>query len=116
VFEVFDGGHALALLRSLDAVGQTRQPRAALKWPEQDETKACPASGEDLEVQGRAVQQVQKSMVGLATGVQDAHEAGDPGVAGSTAQAQQYEKHPKEGARAATGGPQNHDCMQPLVP
>jgi hypothetical protein len=116
LMQVFDGGHALALLRGLDAIGEAYQPRANLKWSEQNEAKACPASREDIEVQGRTVKQVQKSMVGLATEVQDAHEAGDPGVVGSTAQAHQYEKHPQEGARAATGGPQNHYCMQPLVP
>jgi len=94
LMQVFDGGHALALLRGLDAIGEAYQPRANLKWPEQNEAKACPASREDIEVQGRTVKQVQKSMVGLATEVQDAHEAGDPGVVGSTAQAHQYEKHP----------------------
>jgi|SRR5450631_2814116 hypothetical protein len=100
----------------LDAASETDQPRADFKWPEQNEAKTSPASGEDIEVQGRAVEQVQKSMVGLATEVQDAYEAGDPGVVGSTAQAHQHQKHPKEGSRAAAGGPQNHYCTQPLVP
>lgn len=116
LMQVFDRGHALALLRGLDAIGQTDQPRADLKGPEQNQAQACPARGEDIEVQARAMEQVQKSMVGLATEVQDANEAGDPGVVGSTAQAHQYEKHPKEGARAATGRPQNHYRVQPLVP
>jgi len=41
----------------LDAVGEADQPGADHKWPEQNEAKACPAGGEDIEVQGRAVEQ-----------------------------------------------------------
>lgn len=114
--QLLDSGHAFALLCGLDAVGETDQPGADLEGAEQDDAKACPASGENIEVQGRAVEQVQKSMVGLATQVQDAHKAGDPGVVGPAAQAHQCQEHPEKGAHAAAGGPQNHYCMQPLVP
>jgi hypothetical protein len=95
----------------LDAIGQADQARADLEWAEQGKAQARPASGEDLEIEAGAVDEVQEAKVGLGTEVQDAHEAGDPGVAGPTAQADQREKHPHEGAQATTGGPQNQDRL-----
>jgi len=114
--QALDAGHELSLLWRLDAIGETDQAGADFEWAEEDKARTSPAGGEDVQVQAGAVEQMKEPMVGLATEVQDAHEAGDPGVVGTTAQAHQYEKHPKEGARAMTGGSQKKDRLQPLGP
>ena len=61
------GGHALAFLGRLDAIGENDQSRADLERPEQREAETNPASRELVQVQGLAVEEVEEAVVGLTS-------------------------------------------------
>ena len=65
-----------------------------LEGAKQCQAQARPAGGQEIEVKGLAVKQMQESMVGVAMEVQDTHEASDAGVVAATTHAHQYENHP----------------------
>jgi len=102
--EQLDGGHLAALLGGLDAVGQADEPLAGTEGLKQLQTEAHPAGGEGVEIEPRAVEQVQEAVVDLGAGAEEAHVAGDAGPLGTAAEAHQREGHPQKGAPPVAGG------------
>ncbi len=95
--QIFHSGHAFAFLRCLGPVGQADQARADLKWAKQHQAQAHPAGGQDTEVQGLAVKEMKKSVVGITAQVKNPHKAGDPGVVRAGTQTHQDKSHSHKG-------------------
>jgi hypothetical protein len=88
--------HAFPLFWRLDSIGKNHDARVDLKGPEQSKAEADPAGSERVQIETLAVEEMQKAMVGHASKVQDADKAGDAGIIGTTAQADQDKNQPAE--------------------
>ena len=95
--QVFHARHAFAVLGCLDSIGDANQTRTDLKWTKQLKAQAHPAGGQDIEVQGLAVEEMEKPVAGNTAQVQYPHKAGDPGVVRATTQTHQDKGHPHKG-------------------
>lgn len=100
----FDSGHALALLGSLDPIGETNQVLAYLEWAEQRERQTRPAVGEHVQIERRAVEHVQEAVVGIRLQAEDSDEAGNTSEIGATAEAHQHQDHPEIRLISTKGG------------
>ena len=77
--QALDGGHQLALLRRLDAVGQADQAGACTDGREQRQAQFHPAGGELVQIESLAVKQMQEAVVSLGTQAENPDIAGNPG-------------------------------------
>jgi hypothetical protein len=93
-----DGGHALALLGSLDAVGQTDDAGAHQHGLKKHEREPHPAGSEFVQIESLAVEQMKEAVVCLAAKVQHADIAGNTGPIAAATESHQGQDHPQKGA------------------
>jgi hypothetical protein len=111
-----DGWHAFALLGRFDAISDANQALSDLKWAKQHQTQAHPARRQDIEIQGLAVKEVKKPVVGIPSQIQYPHKTGHAQVVRATTQADQNQSHPDKGEEALAGRAQTAHRLQPLSP
>src|ERR1035437_6084627 len=115
--ELFDPGHFASGLGDLDAVAdedglEVDAKDAGVK----SEEESAPGAGELVQIQSRAVEEVQEAVVAGRLQAQGAHDAGDPLEILASGDSRQAEGHPQEGPGAGAGGPQFAHQIPPLVP
>src|SRR5450830_1565464 len=86
LMERLDRWHALSLFRCFDAISQNDQASSHLKRSKQHKTKTYPARGQDIKVQGLAVKEMKKAVVGLGAKVQHPHKTSNPKVVAAATQ------------------------------
>ena len=113
LMQLLTAGMQLALLGSLDAIGETDQAGAGKHGLEQHQTQPHPAGGELVQIESLAVEQMKEAVVCLAAEAQNADIAGNPGQIGPATEAHQGQDHPQKGAGSAAGRPQRSNRMHP---
>src|ERR1035441_3624273 len=105
--EFFDSGHLASGLGDLDAVADEDGLEVDAKeaWVE-PEDQSAPGVGELVQIQGRAMEEVQEPVVAGRLQAQSAHDAGDAEQIFASGESGQAEGHPQEGAGACAGGAQ----------
>jgi hypothetical protein len=69
------------------------------------EDQVTPGAGELVQIQGRAVEEVQEPVVAGGLQSQGAYDAGDPQQILAGSHSRQTERHPQEGSGPGAGGP-----------
>ena len=108
--------HLPPLLGGLDAIGQEDQTAPCLERGEQGQGEPDPALGEEVQVQGVAVEQAKEAGIGGGLEPEDADEAGHAGEVHAAAHAHEGEDQPQEGPGSAAGGTQGTDSVIPGGP
>ena len=98
LMQALDGGHQLALLGRLDAVGQADQAGARSDRREQCQAQFHPAGGELVQIESLAVKQMQEAVVGLGAKAENPDIAGNPGQIQPATEANEGQQHPQESA------------------
>jgi hypothetical protein len=103
LMEKLDAGHLFAFLGRLDAVREAHQPAPGQERSEQDEGEADPALGQDVQIQGLAVKQRKKPVIGGGTQIEDPDKAGDAREIRPAAHAHEGKDQPEKGPGSTTG-------------
>src|ERR1035437_6165344 len=115
--EFFDSGHLASGLGDLDSVADQEglAVHAEEAWVEPEEERA-PGVGEFVQIQGRAMEEVQEPVVAGRLQAQGAYNAGDPQQVLAYGHSGEAERHPQEGPGAGAGGPQFAHQIPPVIP
>jgi hypothetical protein len=80
------------------------------------EDEGTPGAGELAQIQSRAVEEVQESVVAGGLPSQSANDAGDPQQFLAGSPTRQTERHPQEGSGPGAGGRQIAHQIPPVIP
>ena len=80
------------------------------------EDQGTPGAGELMQIQGRAVEEVQEPVVAGGLQSQGANDAGDPQQFLAGSHSRKTERHPQEGSGPGAGGPQIAHQIPPVIP
>src|SRR5665811_2161217 len=115
--ELFDPGHFASGLGDLDAVADEDGLEVDAKNAGvESEDQSAPGVGEFVQIQGRAMEEVQEPVVAGRLQAQGAHNAGDPQQVLAYGHSGEAERHPQEGPGAGAGGPQFAHQIPPVIP
>src|ERR1035437_2070740 len=99
--EFFDSGHLASGVGDLDAVADQEGLAVHAKNARvESEDQSAPGVGELVQIQGRAVEEVQEAVVAGRLQAESAHEAGDAEQIFASGESGQTEGHPPEGPGA----------------
>ena len=115
--ELLDPGHLPPGLGDLEAVPDEDGPAVHAKdVGVEPEDQTAPGASELVQIQGRAVEEVQYPVVAGRLQPQGPHHTGDPQEILAGGHSGQAESHPQEGPGPGADGPQLAHQFPPMVP
>ena len=115
--QLFDSGHLASGLGDFESVANQNYPAVDTQDAGVNtENQSAPGLSDLVQIEARAVQEVEKAVVAGGLQAQCAHDAGDPHHFRANCHSCQTESHPQESPATCAGGPQLAYQSPPLVP